>query len=157
MSSFCAYCGNEIGPRDSARSTCRPSCIRKLRGLCKEVALKLVKQHERDLRSGDDPGEAFGLRDAKDLLWHRLGVAPVPDIENCVVRLGNRRVVVALSYLYQKQLPPGQFLDLDMYVRLLANGWIDRSDYVECNLVSQERRSASFSSSALPGPPPPPF
>ena len=131
---FCAHCGDSMKGVPSKWMTCRKqSCIRKLGLFCDDVTDRWIALCYPEV----DPAEAVERRQFREMVWSVIA-RPVTAPDHSVLGIGNKRAASVLPNLLLKDgvVPPE--LDGDLYGRLVANGWVEFSDYVYRNLLAKE-------------------
>ena len=131
---FCVHCGASMDGVPSKWMTCRkPSCIRKLGLFCDDVTDRWIAL----CYSETDPEGAIHRREFRDKVWQCIA-RPVTAPDHSVQGIGNKRAASVLPNLLLKDGTIPTELDGDMYGRLVANGWVEFSDYVYRSLLSRE-------------------
>ena len=131
---FCAHCGASMKGVPSEWMTCRKqSCIRKLGLFCDDVTdrwLALCYPETEAVEAGQ-------RREFRNMVWSYIA-RPVTAADHSVLGMGNKRAASVLPNLLLKDgvIPPE--LDGDLYGRLVANGWVEFSDYVYRKLLGKE-------------------
>ena len=131
---FCVHCGASMEGVPSKWMTCRkPSCIRKLGLFCDDVTDRWIAL----CYSETDPEGAIHRREFRDKVWQCIA-RPVAAPDHSVQGIGNKRAASVLPNLLLKDGTIPTELDGDMYGRLVANGWVEFSDYVYRSLLGRE-------------------